>query len=314
MNTDSEKIKELQDELEKIKKEKADDKKSFETRLAEVEKLLRTHGHEGPTNDGTKKLEREINLLPGESMGVGDVAAFSGASEVGASDRTLAIVGTGRDTNAKDGLNNSQIYIEHQYSTDGSTNQTFFQGIRSPIYVSSTGYIVSGASTLSQVDYTWVTDSLVGAYVAVNSADGTTFEEYIITANTENTLTISGSWSFSGAGLSFTIFIPIYLGSATFPWRRIYTGDLTTGGIRFGYGPTAGGQNGLLYMDAVNNGGLGFRNKAGSIFAIYSGTGAPSFSAAKGSLYVRTDGSSSSTRMYINTNGSTTWTNFTTAA
>ena len=47
---------------------------------------------------------------------------------------------------------------------------------------------------------------------------------------------------------------------------------------------------------------------------IYSGSGAPTFSATKGSLYIRTDGSSTSTRMYVNTNGSTTWTNFTTAA
>ena len=44
-----------------------------------------------------------------------------------------------------------------------------------------------------------------------------------------------------------------------------------------------------------------------------SGTGAPTGSAAKGTLYVRTDGSSSSTRLYINTNGSTGWTNIVTA-
>lgn len=47
---------------------------------------------------------------------------------------------------------------------------------------------------------------------------------------------------------------------------------------------------------------------------IYFGSGAPTVSAAQGSLYIRTDGSSTSTRMYINTNGATTWTNVTTAA
>jgi hypothetical protein len=45
-----------------------------------------------------------------------------------------------------------------------------------------------------------------------------------------------------------------------------------------------------------------------------AGSGAPTYTAAKGSLYVRTDGSSSSTRIYVNTDGSTTWTNVTTAA
>lgn len=47
---------------------------------------------------------------------------------------------------------------------------------------------------------------------------------------------------------------------------------------------------------------------------ISAGTGAPSYAAPKGSLYVRTDGSSTSTRIYVNTDGSTTWTNVTTAA
>lgn len=45
-----------------------------------------------------------------------------------------------------------------------------------------------------------------------------------------------------------------------------------------------------------------------------AGTGAPTFAASKGTIYVRTDGSSTSTRLYINTDGSTTWTSVTTAA
>lgn len=49
-------------------------------------------------------------------------------------------------------------------------------------------------------------------------------------------------------------------------------------------------------------------------FGIFWGSGAPTFSAAQGSVYIRTDGSSTSTRLYSNTTGSTTWTNFTSAA
>ena len=48
-------------------------------------------------------------------------------------------------------------------------------------------------------------------------------------------------------------------------------------------------------------------------FGIYYGSGLPTISAAQGSLYLRSDGSSASTRMYVNTNGATTWTNVTTA-
>jgi hypothetical protein len=47
---------------------------------------------------------------------------------------------------------------------------------------------------------------------------------------------------------------------------------------------------------------------------LYSGAGAPSFTAAKGSMYLNTTGSSTSTRAYINTDGGTTWTAVTTAA
>lgn len=46
---------------------------------------------------------------------------------------------------------------------------------------------------------------------------------------------------------------------------------------------------------------------------IYVGSGAPTISANKGSLYLRTDGSSTSTRLYIN-NGTTTWVAITTAS
>jgi hypothetical protein len=68
-----------------------------------------------------------------------------------------------------------------------------------------------------------------------------------------------------------------------------------------GTAPVAGGAAAFL---ATSTAGLG----------IYVGSGAPTVSAAQGSLYIRTDGSSTSTRLYVNTNGSTTWTNVTTAA
>lgn len=49
-------------------------------------------------------------------------------------------------------------------------------------------------------------------------------------------------------------------------------------------------------------------------FGVYWGSGAPAASAAKGSLYLRTDGSGTSNRMYVNTDGNTTWTAVGTAA
>lgn len=49
-------------------------------------------------------------------------------------------------------------------------------------------------------------------------------------------------------------------------------------------------------------------------FGVFFGSGAPTLSAGKGSLYMRTDGSSTSTRLYVNSDGGTTWVNFTSAS
>jgi len=48
--------------------------------------------------------------------------------------------------------------------------------------------------------------------------------------------------------------------------------------------------------------------------AVVAGTGAPTFAAKQGTLYLNLTGNSVSTRAYINTTGSTTWTAITTVA
>lgn len=85
----------------------------------------------------------------------------------------------------------------------------------------------------------------------------------------------------------------------------VLRGDVTTSGTMtcrtaVGTPPAGGGQ---ALQIATTSG-----------FGIYWGSGAPSAAAAQGSLYLRTDGSSTTTRMYVNTNGGTTWTAVTTAA
>jgi len=67
-------------------------------------------------------------------------------------------------------------------------------------------------------------------------------------------------------------------------------------------------------IPAGGTAGAGYKLSSTSNFGIFFGSGAPTLSAAKGSIYMRSDGSSIATRMYINTDGSTTWTNVVTAA
>lgn len=55
-------------------------------------------------------------------------------------------------------------------------------------------------------------------------------------------------------------------------------------------------------------------SSAASKMGVFFGSGAPTISASQGSLYMRTDGSSTSSRLYVNTNGTTGWTAVTTAS
>lgn len=68
-------------------------------------------------------------------------------------------------------------------------------------------------------------------------------------------------------------------------------------------------------MRAVSGGGLTsggafyYAMSSTSTFGIYASVGAPTISASKGSLCLRSDGSGIADRLYVNTNGSTAWTN-----
>ena len=111
-----------------------------------------------------------------------------------------------------------------------------------------------------------------------------------------------GTTTFSGPVVSNNGFVGAVTGPVTATTVTAAsvsaTGNVTADS---GTAPAAGGMAAFLMSSTA---GLG----------IYVGSGAPTISAAQGSLYLRTDGSSTSTRLYVNTNGSTTWTNVTTAA
>jgi hypothetical protein len=93
------------------------------------------------------------------------------------------------------------------------------------------------------------------------------------------------------------------------------TGAVTVTGT-IGAAITATSSITALSGSALTAGGaaafIGTNTAAG--MGVYMGSGAPTIAAAKGSLYLRSDGSSTSTRAYINTDGATTWTALTTAA
>jgi hypothetical protein len=74
---------------------------------------------------------------------------------------------------------------------------------------------------------------------------------------------------------------------------------------------------GLNLAQAVPAGGtttLGLVLSTASNFGIFVGSGAPTLAAATSSLYIRFDATTATSRLYINTNGLTTWASFTASA
>jgi len=59
---------------------------------------------------------------------------------------------------------------------------------------------------------------------------------------------------------------------------------------------------------------VGYKATSTANFGVYFGSGNPTLSAAKGSLYLKSNGTTTNDRAYINTDGGTTWTALTTAA
>ena len=97
----------------------------------------------------------------------------------------------------------------------------------------------------------------------------------------------------------------------------------TTQAATFSASGTFGGQIATSSTSAILTGtaipaggtaGSGYLFSSTSNYGVFFGSGAPTLSAAKGSLYLRSDGTTTNNRAYINTDGGTTWTALTTAA
>ena len=119
-----------------------------------------------------------------------------------------------------------------------------------------------------------------------NVSVGVAFSDPVLSGATIDNSVIGGTTTAAG---SFT---------AVSSTSSTSTGAMT---VRSGTAITAGGQSAVLATSTAG-------------FGIYLGSGAPTVSAAKGSLYLRSDGSSTSTRLYVNSDGSTTWVAVTTAS
>jgi len=94
------------------------------------------------------------------------------------------------------------------------------------------------------------------------------------------------------------------------------TGNITGGNVLSSAIVSAVGAATILSGTAIPAGGTagaGYKMSSTANLGIFFGSGAPTLTAAQGSLYLRTDGSTTNNRLYVNTNGASTWTAVTTA-
>lgn len=155
--------------------------------------------------------------------------------------------------------------------------------------LSATGNVIGGnINTAGQVS---ATANITGGNLFVVAAGA------IITAGN-----ITGGNVLGGANVNATLFTGTTISVAA----NISGGNILSGAVI-----SAVGNARILSGTAVPAGGTagaGYKMSSVTNFGIFFGSGAPTLIAAKGSLYMRTDGSSSSDRMYINTDGASAWT------
>lgn len=177
--------------------------------------------------------------------------------------QTSIVAGSDQAGAASITTDNLQLNLLHQ--PNNISNQSFITAFRPPVYANFPGTTITttmGGNTVTTSGYGFTIDSLANALINIFNASGTLIETQIIVSNTDTVITISGTWLASTIAGTLGILQPVFLGAADTPYQRLYTREGTTGGLRFGIGPTSGGQNGLLYMDSSGN--LYWRDKVGT--------------------------------------------------
>lgn len=230
--------------------------------------------------------------------------------------------------------------------TTSATGDIFFYAAdgRYDLSVSQVGYATVSITDIILEDprdtLTYVDTGIIASYVsstagynqivlqnssaAVNASANFIAANNTTTATTNfaefgiNSSTFSGSGPFSvaGAGYLTSTSVDLSVGTVGANALRFGTNSVERLTISSTGAVTATGQATLNSGTAVPAGGAataGLLLSSTAGLGVYFGSGVPTLSAAQGSLYMRTDGSTTATRMYINTNGTTGWTNVTTA-
>ena len=155
-----------------------------------------------------------------------------------------------------------------------------------------------------------LTGGLVSATSTITSSANITGGNMLTVGLISATSTITSSANVAGGN--------ILTGGLISATANVTAGNVTTAGLVSATGNviTAGAvlAQSSTAIPAGGAAGAGYTLSSTVNFGVFFGSGVPTLSAAKGSLYLRSDGSTTNDRMYVNTNGTTGWTAVITAS
>jgi len=235
----------------------------LQNELNQLKAQFAVHQHDGL--DGTNPLRKALTI---DTDQINTIGVSSHASLMRTTGGTTDVyiygiaVGEGyKDARIVKKSNDLQLVFNHSPLQDNSSVFAYRKPLVSS-YDNTSISVTSGGNTVTIDGYNFTTNELAGAFINIYNSSGTLIETQTIASNTATVITISGTWGATTGSATFFIYKPVLLGESGFVFERLYVTEGTSdGGIRFGVGPTAGGQNGLLYMDAT--GDLYWRSKAG---------------------------------------------------
>lgn len=259
-------------------------------------------------NFGTGALTAGTGSFSGELSIPGPItqSGTSGQLDI----NPYSLVRLGRSTN-------NALFSLHIHKGDGTSALNHkFTGVGNSYLAVNNGNV--GIGTTSP-DRTLEINSATGANLRLtyNDADGSAanYADFSMSATGDLTIAPSGGDTAVTGTLSATGILSTT--DATDATSTTAASNKTAGGFAAVKQIIAGTAVLGNFLTAIPAGGAatcGFKSTSTANFGIFPGSGAPTLSAAKGSLYLRSDGSTTNDRAYINTDGGTTWTAITTAA
>lgn len=188
----------------------------------------------------------------------------------------------------------------HTFSNTVTSPSSSLKGSTSGTTVLQASAVASGTVTLPAA-----TDTLVG-----KATTDILTHKTLDTAGTGNVLKINGTQVSAVTGTGSVVL-------ATSPTLTSPTLTTPALGVASGMSVAVTGSLSAFSGTAVPAGGTtgsGIKFSSVTNLGVFFGSGVPTLSAAQGSLYCRTDGSTTATRLYVNSNGTTGWVAVTTAS